>query len=135
MTLGTLPKADLHIALTDDLVTPALITRHLKVIADTYSKNWSYDKSRRHHDFVVIRGNCSVPAGLTWDLGFGAEDVRLTTEGVLCPGQIDGSVTGFYASVSTETRFLAYDEDDYDRSAEVFVEAYPCRHVPVPANW
>jgi hypothetical protein len=125
----------LHVALTDDFVTPALIKRHIKMIGDTYSNNWSYDEFRRFDRFVEIRGICCVPDGLTWDLGFGAENIQLATVGTLMSGQEDGSLAGFYAYLYTETNFLACGSSDEDDETIVFVKAYPCHQVPFPANW
>jgi hypothetical protein len=123
----------LAVELTAALVTRAIITRHLTAIADTYAENWTYD-SPRGYGFATIRGVCSVPDNLTWDLGFGAEDIQIVTRGILLAGQEDGTAAGFHAYVVTETDFPA--RDDYeDEGTDVFVKAYPCHHVPVPANW
>jgi hypothetical protein len=120
---------DLSIKLRDDFVTRALITRHLEAIGDAYSQNWSYSRIRGDEDpFVSIKGSCTVPAGLTWDLGYGVEEVEIASEGDLTSGQWDGSDTGFYASVMTETNFIS--SDDYQsRSTFDLVKAYPCRPI------
>jgi hypothetical protein len=75
-----------------------------------------------------------VPAGLTWDLGYGEEEIELETEGILVPGQWDESKAGFHTSILTETNFLVSD-DPQEGGTYDFVKAYPCGHVPMPANW
>jgi hypothetical protein len=132
---GKLPTGNLRIHLEGDHNSRFDIQRHLETIGDTYSRKWSYDRSRREMEpFVSIQGTYRVPATLTSDLGYGAETIEMETEGVLWPGHGDDDSVGFHASLLTETNFLMNNDEqgggEYD-----WVKEYPCRHVPVPADW
>jgi hypothetical protein len=72
---------------------------------------------------------------MTWDLGYGVEEIEISTEGTLAPGQPNGGRVGFQASTVTETIFLKDDDSDDEDPVDQFVKAYPCSHVPVPTDW
>ncbi|KAJ9127457.1 hypothetical protein QFC24_000865 [Naganishia onofrii] len=134
LALGDLPSTDLCILIEDDLVTRAIIQRHLEAIAETYSRSWYYQEIRNADGpFVTIEGCLTVPASLTQNLGYGRERIGIHTEGALWP-----DVQGFTAWILSETDFqMSNDPSDGGTWDELWedIKAYPCHHVPVPEDW
>jgi hypothetical protein len=130
LALGDLPSTNLRILIEDDLVTRAIIQRHLEAIAETYSRSWYYQEIRdAGGPFVTIEGWLTVPASLTQNLGYGRERIEIHTEGALWP-----DVQGFTASILSETDFQI-SNDPSDGGTWDDIKAYPCHHVPVPEDW
>ena len=109
--------------------TQALV-RHLKSIAEVFSRNWQYDSNRvNDYAFLEVKATVSVPDGLTRDLCDGANDLKIAVTGGLRTNHLGAGFHAYLTSKVIESNRLRHPGEP------LYIGDYPCAHVPVPPGF
>jgi hypothetical protein len=116
------------------------VIRHTKAIADTYSRNWTYNWDWVYGEDVLVEINTRVAVDpeIKRQFNFGTNTTEVWVQGNLITGTDDGTgETNMGFSTNMEISVVCDNEGDWDidQVESYALEQYPCRHVPVPAGW